>query len=200
MTHDFDSDLRFEQSKFAVQNSFYQRLYGSDIRIERADYDTISGRNLQRKDIDLIIHLPNGSTISVSEKHRKAFYGDILVEFYSKFPNTLGWMDNSEADIMTYFIPGKVVVIDKKELVNFYKRTLKQLPFDNTFKQLIANNPRRSAKETLYIIINGSREKVTIIQAYNHPHGSYDSWYTESVAISLNVLRKNDVTCKEYHL
>lgn len=200
MTHDFDSDLRFEQSKFAVQNSFYKRLYGNDIRIERADYDTEAGRMLQRKDIDLILHLPDGKSISISEKHRKSFYGDILVEFYSKFPHTLGWMDNSEADVMTYFVPGKVVVINKKELVNFYKTTLKNLNFEQLFSQLVSAKPRRSASESQFVTINGRREKVTIIQAYNHPDGSFDSWYTESVAISLNILRWNGVTCDEYEL
>ena len=84
--------------------------------------------------------------------------------------------------------------------MNFYKTTLKNLNFEQLFSQLVTANPRKSARESQFVTINGRREQVTIIQAYNHPYGSFDSWYTESVAISLDILRRNGVTCDEYEL
>lgn len=202
MAHDFNTDLGFEHSKFAVQDAFYLRYFGSNIRIDRIGFDSQENQDLQRHDIDLIITLGNGKRISISEKHRKNFYGDILIECYSKFPDVLGWMDNSDADYMAYFVPGQVVMINKRQLVDFYKQHLKSNQIDNIFANLIKNNPRRSQKftSTLNIYIKERNlnlsAKLTFIQAYNHPYGSSDEWYTESIAVPLKILDAAGVNYK----
>lgn len=46
-----------------------------------------AGRELQRKDVDVLLTL-DGRQVKVSEKRRDRDYDDLLVEVYSKFPGT----------------------------------------------------------------------------------------------------------------
>ena len=97
-------------------------------------------------------------------------------------------------------------MINKRQLVDFYKQHLKSPQIDNIFANLIKNNPRRSPKhisnQNIYIKernLNLSA-KLTFIQAYNHPYGSSDEWYTESIAVPLEILATAGVDYKVIQL
>lgn len=198
MAHDFNISLEYEQSKFQVQDEFYIKELGATC-LQRAAFETEDGKKLQKQDVDIQFTV-GGKRINVSEKNRKCDYGDLLLEIYSKYPNTLGWMNNSNADFLAYFVPGKVYWINKRELEDFYNKFLaNQIP-DSVFGDMVNNSPRRSCRKECKIKINGNIWKVVLTQAYNRLESSDVEWYTESICVSFAVLREGGVTIKEYKI
>lgn len=197
-THDFSKSLNYEQSKFPVQDKFYTERLGATV-ISRADFDDDEGRALQRMDVD-VQFIYKGERINVSEKNRKQDYGDLLLEFYSMFPDTPGWMNNSNADYLAYFVPGKVYWINKRELEEFYHNVLEPVIPDNYFAQLVKDYPQKSARFNRTILVNGRAERVTVVQAYNHPYNSSKEWYTENICVSFACLKRAGVCIEEYKL
>lgn len=197
-THDFSRSLSYEQSKFPVQDKFYTEKLGAKV-ITRADFDDEEGRALQRMDVDVQFEY-HGELINVSEKHRTRDYGDLLLEFYSMFPHTPGWMNNSNADYLAYFVPGKVYWINKRELEDFYENVLEPVVPDSVFAQLASNNPRKSTRVDKTIVVNGRQERVTVVQAYNHPYYSDKEWYTENICVSFACLKRAGVHIQEFAL
>ena len=197
-THDFSTSLSYEQSKFSVQDRFYTERLGAKA-ISRADFSNDVGKNLQRKDVD-VQFVYQGRQINVSEKNRTKDYGDLLLEVYSKFPDTPGWMDKSDADFLAYFVPRKVYWINKRELEHFYHKILDIVNPDTMFAQMKSRYPRNSRRDGRIFVINGRQEKVGFMQAYNHPINSNDEWYTESISISFNCLKRAGVHIEEFAL
>ena len=197
-THDFSESLSYEQSNFPVQDQFYTEQLGATV-ITRADFDDEEGRVLQRMDVD-VQFMYNGNLINVSEKNRTRDYGDLLLEFYSKFPDTPGWMNNSNADYLAYFVPGKVYWINKRDLEVFYHNVLEPVIPDDYFAQLVHDNPKKSTRVARTININGMRETVTVVQAYNHPWGTSQEWYTENICVSFDCLARAGVHIQEFIL
>lgn len=197
-THDFSRSLNYEHSKFPVQDKFYTETLGAR-KIVRIGFEDSESQLLQRLDVDVQFEY-NGKIINVSEKNRKRDFGDLLLEFYSKFPHTRGWMNNSNAHYLAYFVPGKVYWINKVELVNFYKNHLEKSVPESYFEELVNKFPRRSVQQQKQIFLNGRTETITVIQAYNHPYNSYDSWYTESVSVTYNCLKRAGVNIQEFSL
>lgn len=196
ISHNFIKSLSYERSKFKEQDKFYQEQLGAT-DIKRIDYDTEKGKELQEQDIDVILTV-DGKAIAVSEKNRKGDYGDLLMKFYSKFPNIPGWMETSQADYIAYFVPGKVYWINNNELKSFYKDTLKNVVENDWFDNLKKQNPYNSTRETKTVNLNGEKEEITLTHAYNKTKGA--CWYTESVCVKYDCLKKHNVTITTYPL
>ena len=197
-THDFSSSLSYEQSQFPVQDKFYTEKLGAKV-ITRADFDDEEGRALQRMDVDVQFEY-NGKLINVSEKHRTRDYGDLLLEFYSMFPDIPGWMNNSNADYLAYFVPEKVYWINKRELEDFYENVLKPVVTKDFFEQLVKDHPETSTRVKQKIKVNGRQETVTVVQAYNQPCGSNKEWYTENICVSFDLLKRAGVSIQVFNL
>ncbi len=197
-THDFSQSLNYEHSKFPIQDKFYTETLGAH-KIVRIGFEDPESQHLQRLDVDVQFEY-KGRIINVSEKNRTCDYGDLLLEFYSKFPHTKGWMDNSNADYLAYFVPNKVYWIDKAELVDFYNEHLKKAVPDSFFQELVDKYPRQSFQQKKQIIIKGQPETISIVQAYNHSNSLYDSWYTESVSVKYSCLKNAGVNVQKFSL
>ena len=48
------------------------------------------------------------------------------------------------------------------------------------------------------IEINGKKEKLYLVQSYNHPDDSDDEWFTEGLAVPFDCLRRCGVKVDEY--
>jgi len=197
-THDFSTSLNYEQSKFPKADKFYTEKLKATL-ISRIGFEDEDSKALQRMDIDVALTI-NGNKILVSEKDRQDDWGDLLLEFYSKYPNTKGWMDNSKADFMAYFVPNYVYWINKKELTDFYKNILSPAVPNNFFSEIIEQYPRQSKRVSKEILISGVKQKIFVVSAYNFPRNSNVEWYTLNICITYNLLSKNGVTIIKYAL
>lgn len=197
-THDFSTSLNYEQSKFPKADKFYTEKFKATL-ITRIGFEDEASKALQRMDIDVAITI-NGKKINVSEKDRKDDWGDLLVEFYSKYPTTKGWMDNTNADFMAYFVPNYVYWINKKELTNFYNNILFPAVPDSFFSDIIRENPKCSARTAKEIIIGGTKEKIYVVSAYNSPRNSNAEWYTLNICVTYKFLAKQGVTIVKHAL
>ncbi len=196
--HDFSRSLQLEHSGFDAQNGFYRTVLKAE-RISRADYGSSSGKKLQQSDIDVILKV-GGKELKVSEKCRETDYGDLLLEFYSKFPDSPGWLDCSEADCLAYFVPGKVYLVDMVKLRRFYHDILKPAVPLSVFSRLVGMYPQGSARKDIRINAGGRPTEVTAVQAYNCMNDGSGQWYTESICIRFDVLRDFGVTVRTFDL
>lgn len=114
--HDFKDSLQVEQSQFERQDEVYRRMFGHEPN--RLDYDKYT--EAQRDDIDLTITNHAGEVKTISEKYRPIDYNDILFEVFSVFPNDHGWIMKSKADILAYWFPQRLVLLDMKQLVKTF--------------------------------------------------------------------------------
>jgi hypothetical protein len=197
-THDFSTSLKYEQSKFPKADKFYTEKLGAKA-ITRVGFEDEESKALQRMDIDVAFTF-QGRKIHVSEKDRTADYGDLLLEFYSMYPHKPGWMKNTHAEYMAYFVPGKVYWINKRQLTEFYNNVLAPVIPDEYFSQIVANNHQKSAKVTKQVKIGGVLETVTVVQAYNAPRYSSNEWYTLNICVKFDVLRRAGVDVTTYIL
>ncbi|MBR5296280.1 MAG: hypothetical protein IKU29_00215 [Parabacteroides sp.] len=105
MKSDMDTQLNYEQSQQLLANKFYKDHFNSDTT--RYDWGDDYGRSMQRRDIDCSISI-NGEQVNISEKFRREDWGDIWIELYSSYPNTLGWaLTGRGVDYLTYFTKKK---------------------------------------------------------------------------------------------
>lgn len=198
--HHFDKSLGYEQAKFKLQDAFYLRKFRVDT-IHRISFQTETDKQLQRNDVDVVLFRDrDNKVVKVSEKHREKDYGDLLIEFYSKFPHTSGWITHSQADCLAYFVPQKVYWIGIKSLMKFYKRVLKPLISDELFAKQIAQNPKQSRRKSILVTIQGKPTTLTLVQAYNRASQGDTEWYTVSVCCSFEILQDNGVKFVEYPL
>jgi len=185
--HKMENSLKKEQAGQARSNRFYKEKLNAT-EIIRVNYDTPEGKKLQQKDIDLFAII-DGKEISISEKDRNVDYNDILIEFYSLYPEKRGWMDFSEAQILAYFTPTKIFWIDKLQLVNFYREQLQNLSVEEYFDKLYKAKSTRIAA-TFNIL--GKSEKINFIAAYNR------DYVTMSISVSFDLLKRAGVQFTKY--
>ncbi len=185
--HSIHESLEREIKGQQRSDRFYKEiLYAS--KIERIPYDTDENKELQRCDIDVYI-TTGGEKISVSEKDRNRDFNDLLIEFYSIYPDIPGWMENSKAQMLAYFFPERVIWLNKLQLVEFYHQHLKKLPVIPHFENLKDNNKTISSH---YYEISGKMEKVSFIAAYNQ------EYITMSISVSFDLLKRAGVEFKVY--
>ena len=194
--HDFTRSIRFEHSGFDEQDEFYRKVLNAE-DICRTDYDSGTGRELQRKDVDVLLTL-DGRQVKVSEKRRDRDYDDLLVEVYSKFPGTAVWLDHSEADSLAYFVPGKAYWIEMRPLKAFYGNILRPALPDTVFSRLVAGYPYRNASCGISVCMGGKKVGLRAIQAYNCPEDGSGQWYTESVCVPFTVLEEYGVPVRKF--
>jgi hypothetical protein len=107
---DFQSDLDHSHHPglLALFHSVYRRAFGAQIAIER-----VHDRTRQRQGIDVILHLPDGSSFSLDEKVRRLPrfldqpWDDFFAEEYSDFDRkTPGWLlADHRCDFIAYAAP-----------------------------------------------------------------------------------------------
>ncbi|MDR1984504.1 MAG: hypothetical protein LBQ28_06755 [Prevotellaceae bacterium] len=194
-SHNFNESMQREQAKQKRADDFYLKHLGAT-DIVRYNRNTAADMKVQRMDIDVSFRHKD-KLINISEKFREKDFNDLYIEFYSKFPNTRGWLDKSQADYITYFFPTRVFLIDEKKLGEFYKNYLSKAVSEDTFKRLIEQNPNTNAQKRLCINIQNRSYRTQIIQAYNQIENA--SWYTMGIAIPFNVLSDFGIYCKEFN-
>lgn len=99
--HQFNKSLGFEKKQIKIADDFYKKNFPK-FSIKRVSFDSEIEKEMQRKDIDFFL-ISDNKTIAVSEKFREKDFNDIYLEFFSKYPNTVGWMENSEAEYWLIF-------------------------------------------------------------------------------------------------
>ena len=170
LIHDFNNSLKVEQSQFDKQDKLYFKLFGN--KPYRIDYEKYP--NVQREDIDLVIKNKEGNPIKISEKYRPIDYNDILLEVYSVFPNKIGWALESKADILTYWFPNRVIILDIPKIVDIFES-------NEITKQMHIID---SGKELCSFIINHKTYYFWVVRARN------DTYYSLSVVLKFEHLDK----------
>jgi hypothetical protein len=180
--HNIEQSLEREVQGQPRSERFYSEVLNAT-SIRRIGYETPEEIELQRQDIDLFATI-DGVEISISEKDRDRDFDDLLIEFYSVYPDSRGWMDNSEAQMMAYYTPTKVIWVNKHQLVEFYNNHLRGLPVERYFNELIRTRSTRS-NGTFNIL--GQNENINFIAAFNR------TYVTMSIAVSFDLLRRAGV-------
>ncbi|MHB9143111.1 MAG: hypothetical protein ACYC25_14670 [Paludibacter sp.] len=180
--HNIKQSLEREVQGQPRSERFYSEVLNAT-SIRRIGYETPEEIELQRQDIDLFATI-DGEEISISEKDRDRDFDDLLIEFYSVYPDSRGWMDNSEAQMMAYYTPTKVIWVNKHQLVEFYNNHLRDLPVESHFDKLYKTGGTFSQG---YLKILGKDEKISFIAAPN------PGYVTMSIAVSFDLLRRAGV-------
>jgi hypothetical protein len=195
-SHNFIESRQYECNCQKRADDFYLKHLGAE-NIVRYNRNTNADLKVQRIDIDVSFQ-SNGNYVNISEKFRMRDFCDLYIEFYSKFPNTPGWLDKSQADYIAYFFPKRVFLIDEKALAEFYKNHLSKIVSEDAFERMVEQFPNCNAKKHIWVKIQDHSYKITIIQAYNQIENS--SWYTMGIAIKFNVLSDFGIYYKEFVL
>ncbi|MEI6555781.1 MAG: hypothetical protein WCL70_09345 [Paludibacter sp.] len=180
--HYMEDSLKREQKGQPRSDRFYTDELNA-IDIDRIGYSSEEEKAIQRSDIDLFATI-NGKRVSISEKDRDIDFNDQLIEFYSIYPGKRGWMDNSEADYLAYFVPGRVIWINKHQLVEFYNNHLRDLPVESHFERLFKTGGTYSKG---HLKILGKDEIISFIAAPN------PGYVTMSIAVSFDLLKRAEV-------
>jgi|LSQX01.2.fsa_nt_gb uncharacterized glyoxalase superfamily protein PhnB len=194
--HNFDESLSREQAQQAKADAFYHRQFGATDIVRYTD-NTEDHMILQRQDIDLSF-IKAGKQYLVSEKFREKDFGDLYLETYSKYPGTKGWMHTNRADLLAYFFPTRMLLINKKKLMTFYHETLTPSVSEAFYAKLYNEYRNRSKIMTQSIRLKGADYKINIIQAFNRTGNS--TWHTIGVSIPFELLDVFNVTYRIYPL
>lgn len=111
-TSNFERALSYEHSRQSVADELYRRLGASEIK--RHGWDTWTGRDFQRKDIDVSIRI-GGRWINISEKFSSKDSGGMFVEYTSG--GRRGWSLTCEADRIMNITPTTYYEIEAEEFV-----------------------------------------------------------------------------------
>lgn len=111
-------------------------------------------------------------------------YGDLYIEIYSKYPDTLGWMHTGSPNAILYFTPRSVFWITHSSLKNFCINEL----FNNAIPtqwlaELYENKKTIQHKK---ITIKDSIVDLHLIQSHNKDSAS---WETIGVSVAFDVLK-----------
>lgn len=175
MQHDYNQSSKYEISMQPIADAFYKSKF-NDVELIRYNSNTDTDKGFQLKDIDLKIKLGE-RTINVSEKFRKEIYNDLLIELYSKYPDKKGWMENSEAEYIAYFCPGRVYTFNKNDLLGWFEPKKFDYKLKEEIDLLHKNNLLKKARKKLKI----DDIPLSIIQSPNNTNGK--EWHTISIAI-----------------
>lgn len=192
MPHNFWKSLQFEKRKFQMADHVYFDSLCVE-EITRFDTGTKHDMEFQKQDIDVQLHAW-GRFANVSEKFRDKDYGDLYLELYSMFPNTLGWMDVTGADYLAYFFPLRMLWINKSELKKVFEKCIKQQIPTQKIEVWIMKNPKQCGRFSFYI----NNFKMQIVIAYNRTKTK--EWYTVGVCVPFKYLKQQGLSWKQYHL
>lgn len=122
----FENDLKFEKDNQTRYYSFYNG-HGDIVNVIRTDFSTDKGRKLQEMDIDVVAVMNTGKVTTISEKHRRNNYNDLLIEIYSSYSSfSPGWMETSRAKNLVIFIDDilnpEVIIVDMESLQSFLSK------------------------------------------------------------------------------
>ena len=168
--HIMKDSLQIEQSQFEKQDSIYRKLFLNNPH--RIDYEKFP--DIQRADIDLVIKNRSNKPVRISEKYRPYDYGDILFEVWSVYPNKKGWVYETKADILAYWFPARVVIIEIQKVREI---------FENNGISMKTTLPEKTRQMT-EIEIEGNIYKPYLISAKN------EGYVSLSLAFSLGDLDK----------
>lgn len=195
-SHNFRQSLCREKTHQKCADDFYvKRLNVSNLI--RYNNDTECDMKMQRRDIDVSFQI-NNKLVNVSEKFREKDFNDLYIEFYSKFPDTPGWLNKSHADYMAYFFPERVFFINEKELAKFYENDLLQAVSNDDFSNLIEQNSHKNAQKKFWLKVQNHHYRARIIQAYNETKDA--KWYTMGIAVPFRILSDFGISFKEFGL
>jgi len=193
--HHFEKSLKQEGSSATLADVFYRRVPFSVVKIDRKNQNTKEDMVLQRQDIDLFLSFKDGRRYSVSEKFRAHDYNDLLLEIYSKYPKTKGWIHKSEADRLAYFFPTRMFWIHKKALSSFCLEELFPLVEKEAIERLLSQDAN-SLKVGLKL--KGKIYNCILTQAFNNTNG--DTWNTISISVPFHMLQDFAIRWQEYKL
>ncbi len=193
--HHFGKSLKQEGVSALGADVFYKRAPFSVTHIERYNQSTEEHMTLQRQDIDVSISFEDGRTNLVSEKFREHDYNDLLLEVYSKYPHTKGWIHKSNAERLAYFFPKRMLWIDKKALCAFCLKHLFPLVEKEAIERLLSQEAN-SLKVGLRL--NDKVYSCILTQAFNRM--GKDSWNTVSVSVPFSMLQDFNIRIQEFKL
>lgn len=193
--HHFDKSLKKEGKSGLWADVFYKRAPFAVTKIERYNQSTKEDMILQRQDIDVSLSFVDGRTYYVSEKFREHDYNDLLLEIYSKYPNTPGWIHNSNADRMAYFFPKRMFWIDKPNLSTFCINKLFPLVENHAIEHLLSQQAH-SLKVGLKV--GGKTYNCILTQAFNRM--GKETWNTISISVPFSMLHDFDIRFQEFKL
>jgi hypothetical protein len=117
---DFKRDLAYsyDENDDKVLNNYYIEKFPLADYIETVRFD--ERPDLQRRGIDKIIHMKNGSTITVDEKKYRKNHDNVLLEVWSDNGETgcekkLGWLYTDTCDYIVEYTPcvGKILLLPR---------------------------------------------------------------------------------------
>jgi hypothetical protein len=190
--HNFANSLNRERQQTAKADTFYREVLKVS-EIKRFNSDNEADMEMQRQDVDLLLTI-NGITYRISEKFRDVDYGDMYVEVYSKYPNTLGWLHTGKPDIIFYFTPVSVYRITHNTLHTFCFNVLFPALPNPWFKHFFQSKKTIVSKQ---LNINYKTVKINLISACNFDK---TKWVTIGISLPFEVLIENGVQIKRYDL
>ena len=193
--HNFDDSLQKELASHKVANSFYSGDTFKAKEIVRFTDNSEEHLLLQRRDIDANIRMWNDEVWSVSEKFRDYDYNDVLLEIYSKYPDTRGWIHKSDANRLAYFFPNRMIWMDKKALCTFCLETLFPKIQEDDINELLT---RKMNSLSLTLNLNGNTYACKLTQAPNNTDGAV--WNTISISVPFGILTDFNIRFQVYQL
>ena len=137
--NNFLTALEYEKSQQKMADDFYKKIFGDDlIEIKRWDYNKDEySRSMQKKGIDVTLKVrkisknrPTEIEYNISEKFRTNDWDDMFIELYSKFPNTIGWGHQYNADCIAYFMDNEMYIVNNQHLSSLVESISQQLSKD----------------------------------------------------------------------
>lgn len=193
--HQFDKSLQKEENAMCSADDFYLRAPFSVSSIQRYNQNTKEHLMLQRKDIDLSLSFKDNRIMAVSEKFREHDYNDLLLEIYSKFPGTKGWIHKSDADRLAYFFPKRMFWIDKKALCIFCTDKLFPLIEREVIKRLLS---REANSLKVGLNMEGRIYECILTQAFNNTNNA--EWNTISISVPFAMLEDFKIRFQQFKL
>jgi hypothetical protein len=192
MPHNFWKSLEYEGRKTQRADAFYSDRFKVE-EIVRFDTGSAYDMEFQRQDIDVQLYGWNRFA-NVSEKFRDHDYNDLLLEAYSMYPNTKGWMHNSGANYLAYFFPLRMFWFKKEELYEVFQQHIEPKLDYSLVENWVSQNPKSSARIKTSI----SSYEAYLVIAYNRVRTR--EWHTVSVSVSFDMLKSLGVGWREFRL
>jgi hypothetical protein len=100
--NNFNIDLEYSIDK--REDEIFTRFYNKAFpNIQKIEF--IEDLQKQKQGIDKIIYFKSGKTISIDEKKRRKWYGDILLELWSVYEHKKrGWLFTCQCDYIVYAV------------------------------------------------------------------------------------------------
>ncbi|MDR2840692.1 MAG: hypothetical protein LBV75_05450 [Paludibacter sp.] len=191
MIHNFDRSLLHER-EFALGADNFYRTELNATEILRYNTDSEHDMNFQHRDIDVTVTV-NDRKFNVSEKFRDTDFGDLYIEVFSKYPQTMGWMHSGNPDFIAYFTPKAIYLIAHTDLKAFCLNTLFPSIPQEFFSEIFISGKTIVKKK---FEINNKQTEIAVIQAHNCSGNV--KWETIGIAIHFDLLTTYDVKWRKY--